>query len=224
MVNTSTTSLQPIKYIPCIVLRKPTPTWSDRLPLKLPALCEETLDPADRAAFAGFGLIHNATGKVHHRAVGRSRDSGAQGIGSAPEGRRRPSYIPRHPTLGFQGPNKKDRLPWNASWSGAKCHNDEVLWVGKVEEEVGLQGGGTGGCGKLGSSGPFLNPGNRRVLMLPLESLFFLVLFMEWFQDSFHQPYAAARLTALVQFSTWICYRWDILECILSFRSIRKGD
>lgn len=86
MVKTSTTSLQLVNNILKIMHREPTPTWSDRLPLKLLVLCEGTLGPADKGAFADSGSIHNAIGKVHHRAVERSQDSAAQGIRSAPEG------------------------------------------------------------------------------------------------------------------------------------------
>lgn len=79
------------------------------------ALYEETLDPPGREAVANLGWIHSAIGKVRHRVVERFRDSGAQGIGSASEVRGTSSYIPQRPTLGFEGPNRKDRLPWNVS-------------------------------------------------------------------------------------------------------------
>lgn len=83
------------------------------MPLAPLALYEATQDQADKEAFANFGSFHNVIGKVHHRAVERFRDSGAQGIGSASEGRGASSYIPQRPTLGFEGPNRKDKLPWN---------------------------------------------------------------------------------------------------------------
>lgn len=81
MVKTSTTSLQLISDFRGTgrTQKEPTPTWSDRLPLMLLALDEGILDPVDRAPFADSGSIHNAIGKVHHKAVARSRGSGAQG-------------------------------------------------------------------------------------------------------------------------------------------------